>query len=315
MKVLLFSDLWLPFPGGAERYVYNMAKELMRRGHEVVALTSYDRAETPDVAVIVEDIGVTSNNRHGQGADILRSVVAKVQPEAIVTHHFFAFEFEQELLESGIPIVQLIYNRHRMPGVAFAVFISQYVWDHSGGKQGDVLLHPPAYEDIVADTHGEKIGFIKPIHHKGVDYVYRLAEYFPQRQFLILRGEWPDSEDIRSMPNVEFMASVKDMREFYRHCKVILMPSWNEDAGTVAQEAAINGLPCISTDVMGLHETNGGGIRLERNETFWREELDRLFTDQAYYDQIVGRQFNYLKTFQWSQKFDLISAKLEATRR
>ncbi len=38
--ICIFTSNFLPNLGGLERYVYNMSKEFMRRGHQVTIVTS-----------------------------------------------------------------------------------------------------------------------------------------------------------------------------------------------------------------------------------------------------------------------------------
>mgnify|MGYP000144326075 CR=1 FL=1 len=40
MKILQFVPYFLPYPGGQERYVYNLSKYLVKMGHEVHVITS-----------------------------------------------------------------------------------------------------------------------------------------------------------------------------------------------------------------------------------------------------------------------------------
>jgi glycosyltransferase involved in cell wall biosynthesis len=297
--------LWVPFPGGAERFVSNIAHEMLKRGHEIHVLTSYQRAEDiPEVSVHFRDIGV--HDRHEEGKKTIEEVIHEIRPDIIFTHHFFAYEFKEWVTQFLMPVVQVVHNNKKIPGAALGVFNSQYTRDHAVSNEQDMVILPPAYGDIVAEIHGDAIGFVKPIHHKGVDYVYHIAAHFPDRKFLILRGEWQDIEDIREMPNVSFMEPVKDIREFYSRCRLMLMPSWAEDAGTIPQEAALNGIPCISTDVMGLPETNKGGIVLRRDESLWWAEIEKL-DDPLYYQSVVDRQREYVNSIHWDEKFDHLS--------
>lgn len=308
MRLLFLSDLWTPFPGGAERFLSNIAHELRKRGHEIHVLTSYERAVDIDgIAIHFRDIGV--NARRGEGEEIIKQMVHEIKPDMMFTHHFFASEFKSLVIQFLMPVVQVVHNGGKIPGAALAIFNSQYTRSQTTSNEKDMVILPPAYEDIVADLHGDSIGFVKPIHHKGVDFVYRLAAHFPERKFLILRGEWQNLEDIRQLPNVTFMEPVNDIREFYSKCRLMLMPSWSEDAGTIPQEAALNGLPCISTDVMGLPETNGGGIILPRDENLWRAAIEKL-DDPAYYQSIAERQREYVKSIRWDEKFDALDRLL-----
>ncbi len=314
MKILCVSDLWMPFPGGAERFLSNIAQALADRGHTLTVLTSYAKAaDRKDLYIIKRNIGV--RERHAEGAVLLDAEIRAIQPDLIITHHFFAYEFEKELLSYPLPVVQVIHNAQRLAGVKLAIFNSQYTFTHSNPVPGDMVIHPPASQDAHCGIHGEAIGFVKPIKGKGVELIYRLALALPHRSFVVLRGEWPDVEVIQEMPNITFLQPVDDIRDFYRHCKILLMPSLSEDAGTIPQEAALNGLPCISSNVMGLPETNAGGIILPPlQERRWVAEIERLFMHADHYQDIVRRQRQALLTFAWSQKFDALSQRLNTIK-
>lgn len=313
MKILVISDLWPPFPGGAERLVFNVARELRKRGHEIGVFTSYAARQTFDsIEPVWADIGV--NDRRAEGAKVLLDHIHRVKPDAILTHHFFAYTFEREIFDLPLPVVQIVHNGRRLPGAALAVFNSEWTASQpgSGRRPEDLVILPPAYSDIiVARAPGaDRIGFVKPIPHKGVELVYALAKRMPDRKFLVLRGEWQTLEIIEQIPNVEFVGPVDDVRDFYRECRVVLMPSLTEDAGTIPQECALNGIPCVSTNVQGLNETNGGGIRREPNHVGqWMAAIESL-DDPAFYAATVDRQIEHLARFAWDAKFDALDAAL-----
>jgi hypothetical protein len=76
----------------------------------------------------------------------------------------------------------------------------------------------------------------------------------------VLRGEWQDIELIRDdCPTSSSWSRSTTSRDFYRQVRPHAHAVRSEDAGTVAQEATLNGIPCISSNVDGLAETNGGG--------------------------------------------------------
>jgi glycosyltransferase involved in cell wall biosynthesis len=314
VKIVFLSDLWWPFPGGAERYLYNLANQMVLRGHSVVALHSYFKAEdSPGIKTSFHDIGVRkqSESRHEDGWAIIGADLRTMQPDAIITHAFFAYEFEDELASCGIPIVQAVYNNRRLSCASLAVYVSEDTQKRVGSKPGDMVIIPPAFDDVAfeggpAPIDRSCIGFIKPIPHKGSDFFYELAQAMPDRKFVVLRGEWNLIEDIRRLPNVHFMESVRDIREFYGRCRVMLVPSLYEDAGTIGQESAINWIPCISSDVMGLKETNASGIRLEMDAKKWSDAIVALDHDK-YYKEVALRQHEGLAAFDWPKKFDQLS--------
>ncbi len=173
-------------------------------------------------------------------------------------------------------------------------------------------MTPPAFDDVVAATHGDAIGFIKPIPHKGVRMVYDIARAMPERQFVILRGEWQDLEVIERLPNVEFMEPVADIREFYARVRLVLMPSLSEDAGTVAQECALNGIPCLSNNVGGLNETNGGLLFAPAEPVgAWTRFIGYL-DDPASYEAVVSSQRAHLATLDHAGSLDLLAQRIKA---
>lgn len=328
MKILVISDLWLPFPGGAERYMRNMVLEMVKRGHEVEVLTSYEpvQAETK-FKITYTSIPVYEQRR--KGWDIIWNKIESFKPQALITHHFFAGEFPELFTSLCMPTVEVVHSRPRTPAATIAVFNSNYTANTPGQlrKPLDMVILPMADPETKADSHGDCIGHIKPIGGKGIMMTYALAKRCPNRKFLVLRGEWQGAETmISGCPNIEYMEPVKDIRDFYKRCRLLLMPSEREEAGTVPFEATLNGIPCISSDVMGLPETNRGGVIKPistlpwdpnmplhpDNESInnWEAELSN-FDNRAYYDQIVSRQKGFMESVPWAGAYDELSGKLQ----
>jgi len=322
-RILVLSDLWMPFPGGAERYIFNVTNALVARGHDVHILTSYAKAKS-DLPMTIKDIGVYE--RQEQGERIIHDFyLLEYQPDVILTHHFFAGAFAELLTaiknEYGTPFIEIIHNRPRHPDAAFAIFNSQYTADRAGFREGDLVMLPPATEECVAPQNFFNnlryknqvyIGHVKPLGGKGIALTYQLARAMPERKFLILRGEWQDGEDIQRLPNVEFMEPVDDIREFYAKCRIVLMPSLSEDAGTIPQECALNGIPCISSNVGGLPETNAGGIVLPVEAVpIWEGMIEHLDAS-LFYSQVVAHQRKYVIFLNFPARFDEIDRKVRA---
>jgi glycosyltransferase involved in cell wall biosynthesis len=291
--ILTLSDLWLPFPGGAERYAFNLSRELLRAGHEVVALTAYHRPQRFDgPPVITRDIGVF--DRHGDGLLTLGHAINELEPDLYLIHGLFAYEFEELWAKVRHPVVQFVHNTRRLDCATVAVYSSHATRDAlDDARDGDLTVHPPAYaEDLHVNRDDDYIGFVKPYPHKGAALVYQIAHHMPDRRFLVLRGEWPTLELLPEapLPNVEFMDPVDDMRDFYRRCQIVLMPSESEDAGTVAQECAHAGIPCIASHVGGLTEVVGGVLMRSRKPLWWVHIIRGLLASPWQYERIVNQQ-------------------------
>ncbi len=305
MTVLCLSDLWMPFPGGAERLIFNLARDLYRRGEEVQVLTGYAQAQQFDGPPVTIDPNLKS-------ADDVAKGIAFFMPDVILTHHYYAFEYEDVLDQCPAPVVQIVLNGHRLPRAALAVYISEYVKSQMVTKPQDLLITPPAFDDVIAPSHGDAIGFIKPIKHKGVELVYDIAERLPERRFVILRGEWQTLEDIRELPNVEFMEPVDDIRDFYVQCRLVLVPSISEDAGTVGQECALNQIPCIASGVGGLAEPNAGGVNIQsRDPDLWVAAIWAL-DEPDVYEGVVRLQAKALERTDQAGRLNLFTAAVRA---
>jgi glycosyltransferase involved in cell wall biosynthesis len=316
LKLLFLTDLWLPFPGGAERYVFNLAREMQDRGHSIVVVTGYaDAIPGAEGIRIHQAPGLCSNepwnNRfHG----LLKSALEHFNPNVVFTHRYFAEEYSR-LTSWRWPVVEIVHQRKHVNDARLTIFNTDYTRKENGGSDRDMVLIPPVCPDRikVLQHREDMIGFVKPLTAKGADMVYALANRLPDRNFLILRGSWPTVEDIRNLPNVEFDGPRLDTENFYSRCKLILMPSLSETAGTVPLEAAVHGVPCISSNIGGLPETNGGGICLPLDEKQWVEEIDKL-DDGDYYRTVVNRQKEYLGTFQWQAKFDQLDREIRSMK-
>lgn len=312
--ILCLSDLWPPFPGGAERLMFNIARWLHQHGQQVHVLTGYHAAQQGD-GPPVQLLSLPSGECHAEGAAALTAYLRAARPRVVLTHHHYAAEFGPELVASGIPLVQVVLNGRRLPEAALAVYISEWVRDTVGGAQPqDLVLTPPAFGDVVADTHGPAIGFVKPLPHKGAHLVYQVAAQLPRRPFVVLRGEWQGLEVLPERPlrNVTFMEPVVDIRDFWRECRLVLVPSLSEDAGTVAQEATMNGLPCLSSAAGGLAETNAGGVLLDpRRPGQWVQAIRRL-DRQAAYDEVVARQQAHLAATDHEATLGMLTMRIGA---
>lgn len=310
MSILVLSDLWPPFPGGAERLMFNLTRDLMRRGEEVEVLTGYENPLRLDGPPVYRaDLPLNDT-----GWQIIEDFITSFKPDVILTHHLYAFTFEHQLAQTGIPVVQVVLNGRRLECAALAVFISEWVRKQQPTLEPqDLVITPPAFaEDVVPEdcAYANRLGFIKPIKHKGVHLIYELAELLPERQFLILRGEWQDLELIRALPNVSFMQPVVDIRDFYREVDTLLVPSLSEDAGTVAQEATLNGLPCLSSNVQGLRETNAGGIQLSPHDAHAWVKAIRTLDDPECRRRAVASQVAALKLKDQAGKLDRLADRI-----
>jgi glycosyltransferase involved in cell wall biosynthesis len=314
MKILFLSDLWKPFPGGAEAYFFNMAAALHNRGHQISILTSYECAIYGNPAFhLIQELDLGKRENREDRAELLLAHANVQRPDVVIIHRYFAEEYGSLVMKWGIPIVEVVHQHKKIPNAHFHVYNTEYTRRQNGAENDPksmVILPSFSGDCYTAREKGDAIGFVKPLPCKGVDFFYELADRFPNRKFLVLRGAWQTCETIVEKPNVKFINPVEHMWEFYECCRITLMPSLSEDAGTIPCESAYNGIPCISSNVMGLPETNRGGIILPHDLNQWVEQINAL-DEPTYYDAVVARQRSYIASLDWSSKFDELNELLK----
>lgn len=156
------------------------------------------------------------------------------------------------------------------------------------------LVRPEAYR---TNSSRDRVVFVNPHPLKGVEIAFGLAERRPDIEFLFVES-WNLRPDRRAeyharasaLPNVEWSASVSDMREVYGQARVVLVPSmWEEAWGRVATESQISGIPVLASNRGGLPESVGkGGILVDPEAPLeaWEEALARMWDDPDAYEQL-----------------------------
>lgn len=319
MRILMLSDLWRPFPGGAENYVFCLASALYDRGHEINVVTSYEKAEAghSDFHLIQElDLGKREDKE--SRAEMLYGHVAKINPDIIFIHRYFAEEYGHLVVQWGTPVIEVVHQHKKLPNAKFYIYNTEYTRRMNGAENdsNSMVILPPFSQDSLADItqpKGNMIGFVKPLPGKGADFFYELADRMPDERFLVLRGEWQSCETIVEKRNIKFIDPVKHMYEFYRCCRIVLMPSLSEDAGTIPIECAHNAIPCISSNVMGLPETNAGGVVLHHDIDRWVQAIVN-FDDPKYYQSVCINQMKYVGSLGFHEKFNQLNERLGGLR-
>lgn len=192
----------------------------------------------------------------------------------------------------GVPVVQIAHNAGAFTesaltrrSAALTVFNSRHVAE----KLADlcvrsIVLHPPVHPADYATTPGDAVTLVNLSQDKGAETFYALAERFPDRPFLGVRGGYgvqvlPSGDgDVPNVTVLDHQPPDRMRDEVYARTRVLLMPSAHESWGRTAIEAACSGIPTIAHPTPGLLESLGdAGVFCDRDDVdAWEVALRRL---------------------------------------
>ena len=141
----------------------------------------------------------------------------------------------------------------------------------------------------------------------------------------MLAGSGPEEARLRALagPNVRFLGHVDrdDLPALYAEADVFVMPSRSEQWGMALNEAALAGLPLVSTDAAGaaheLIEDGANGFRLPAGDVeALRDALLRLTEDPELRAQMGARSRELAAQFTpdaWADALVDVASRLQRT--
>ncbi|MCK4352411.1 glycosyltransferase family 4 protein [candidate division WOR-3 bacterium] len=134
----------------------------------------------------------------------------------------------------------------------------------------------------------EKVTFIIPEVIKGAKIFLELSKILKSRKFLVI-GKAKENDikkELKSIPNVEYIEEIENMKRVYRRTKILIAPSiCPEPFSRACVEAMANGIPCIVSNRGGLPEVVGNaGIIIENPYDIdsWIRAIKSLENDKLY---------------------------------
>ncbi|MGO9113403.1 MAG: glycosyltransferase [Thermoguttaceae bacterium] len=198
-------------------------------------------------------------------------------------------------------------------------FCRQYYWDTIGLASLKLpLVVDPARVSVDGSAHhnpraaGEGyVTLVNPEPRKGIHVFARIAEVLsrqrPDIPLLIVEGVEKArflphfGIDLSGVTNLRMIPNSPDARGFLAMTKILLMPSLMENAGLVAMEAMINGIPVLGSNRGGLPETIGDAgflfnipakytpetreVPTAEEVAPWVEAIIRLWDDSVEYER------------------------------
>ncbi|MFA4640686.1 glycosyltransferase family 4 protein [Pyrococcus kukulkanii] len=180
---------------------------------------------------------------HYVGTTSYSSILSGVRP-VVITAHGSDLEFMSKLplgryfvKESLIKADKVIAVSHYLAKKALAL----------GAREVKVI---PNWTALSGRSERKAIVFLGRIaKYKGVDDFIKLAEHFPNEEFIIA-GEGPR---IKAPENVRFLGYVR-AEEVLSRAKILVLPSRREGFGLVILEANSFGVPVLGRAIGGIRE-------------------------------------------------------------
>lgn len=243
IDILSVVRLYPPAGGsGAEWYLHELLVALVKRGH-----TCRVYASDPPGADTLDGVDLTG--QPDSPADVILTQIdgTPLGKRLAKQRHLPLVHFAHSDRQFGHqPTLQVANSGH----VALA-----------GERYGPVLLcrpHVPLKRYQAKVKAAKAITLVNLSAAKGARLFYALAACLSDHEFIGVTGAWDTQLTPPSLPNLRVVANTPDMRKVYQQTRILLMPSQTESWGRCAVEAAVNGIPTISTLTAGVLEALAG---------------------------------------------------------
>lgn len=271
-------------PSGVGSWVMTHAllRALAARGHRVDVVLGARRG-TPyelDGVHVWPHRSKDDPFRHIRDAQVIVAHVGSAQRAALIGERY------------NVPVVQIMHNTTALSLAAlrrWPATVTVFNSVHAAAVAGDlasrwIIVRPPVDPAEYETTPGDAVTLVNLSAAKGAHVFYALAERFPNRRFLGVRGGYGPQILPRGpgdLPNVEILGHVVPERmrdEVYARTRILLMPSEHESWGRVGVEAMCSGIPVIAHPTPGLCESLGdAGVFVHRDDIDgWEAALRRL---------------------------------------
>lgn len=172
------------------------------------------------------------------------------------------------------------------------------------------ILIPSCYE-LPADASpklGEYVLWVAMLRpHKRAELLLELARLLPRRRFVMIGGSnGPGDaayfEAIRSaanaMPNVEFIGflPLAEVEPYFDQARVVINTSTVEGMPNVFLQAWARGVPTLAFTEVSAQQGHMSGHSVVRDLQAAANEVERLFADDVYWDQVSASCREYFVT-------------------
>ncbi|MGA9651875.1 glycosyltransferase family 4 protein [Pedobacter sp.] len=260
---------------GAEVMAHRMAKELVKKGHDVTVICPWEDKIIDGVKVVQND----PNDEIFKAADL------------VFTHLIQTADTFNKSRAYSKKVIHIIHNSW-IDGVLkvrvlnnYLVYNSEWIISELGYEQEGIVLNPPVdyreYEKV--NSKAKYVTLVNLNENKGGQILIDIAKRLPHIQFLGVEGGYYDQikEDVK---NIKYVPQTKDIKTVLKDTKILLAPSQYESWGQIGIEAASAGIPVIANPTPGLKASlKEAGIYADRdNIDEWVEKIEALQNPETY---------------------------------
>lgn len=281
---------YLPFVNaGSEHVAHNINKFLIKNGYTVNVVGDWEDQEFEGVKLLniknIDNIKKVFEETlvfcsQIQKTELTLKIANKLDTNAIIFLHsidWINIEYWKTLIN---------------PSKLFIVYNSKWLNEKYNSNVKSMILYPPVKcEEYYTKTTNKYVTLINIGITKGGYQLIEIAKKMPDIQFLGIEGSYDTQIIDKSIPNITYKPTTKDIKSVYAETDILIMPSVMETWGRVATEAMCSGIPIIATPIEGLKENLGpNGIFIERESIDeWVSTIRKLKEDRTYYNEISNK--------------------------
>jgi glycosyltransferase involved in cell wall biosynthesis/molybdenum cofactor biosynthesis enzyme MoaA len=258
VRVLAFSDRYLPSLAGPEVALHGFLAGLAARGHEAIVVTATEGPPGARRERVQDGVRVLSARRDPTFA----RYVEVERPDVVLAQ--LAWVPDVAAAVGRTPLAALCHApacvRRVPPGVSLAIYPSRALLAESGPcGRAQVVIPPPIDPARVQAPPADRwaVTAINVAPAKGGHVFAAVAQRSQDRRFLALAGgygdqSWAFGANVEVRPNGPVAPVLAASR-------VLLLPSKAETFGMAAVEAQMAGVAVIASDLPALRESLGDG--------------------------------------------------------
>ncbi len=150
--------------------------------------------------------------------------------------------------------------------------------EHSrrGMNMSGTILHPIVDIDPFP-IKGKYVTLVNCNENKGGKFMIELAKNLPSVQFKGVKGGYGD-QFTEDLPNLHYIETAKTKDAIYGDSRMVICPSKYESYSMVAVEAAMLGIPVVTSEAEGFKESIGERLPLKLD--LWIEKIYNLYHDK-----------------------------------